>query len=110
MSNKTSYTPEMVERMAETYNPEATEADRKAAVETLAEEFGKSTKSVIAKLVLMKLYRKAERTTKAGKPVVKKDALADRIGEALGLTEADVTSLTKANKTALEAIANFVEN
>ena len=110
MSEKVNYTPEMVERMKSAYDPEAPEAVRAETVKTLASEFGKSTKSVIAKLVLLDLYRKAERKTKDGKPVVKKDALADKIGEALGMTEADVTSLTKANKTALEAILNFIEN
>ena len=40
---------------------------------------------------------------------MKKDAHADFIGEALALSEADTESLTKANKTALAKIADFIK-
>jgi hypothetical protein len=36
--------------------------------------------------------------------VVKKDALADKIGEILGATEAEIESMTKVNKTMLKKI------
>jgi len=41
--------------------------------------------------------------------VVKKDEVADYIAQALALSEADADSLTKANKTALKAIADFIK-
>jgi threonine dehydrogenase-like Zn-dependent dehydrogenase len=40
--------------------------------------------------------------------VVKKDEFADFIAKALALSEADADSLTKANKTALAKIADFI--
>ena len=40
--------------------------------------------------------------------MVKKDEFADSIAQALGLNEADADSLTKANKSALKAIADFI--
>lgn len=81
-----------------------------ADAEKLAEQFGKTVKSVVAKLSRMGVYAKKEYTTKTGEKVVKKDAHADAIGAILRLTEAEIDSLTKANKTALakifEALAN----
>lgn len=76
----------------------------KETVEAIAAEMGKTVRSVIAKLSREKAYIKAERTTKTGEPIAKKDETADAIGAVLGLTEAEVTSLTKANKTALKKI------
>lgn len=81
-----------------------------ADAEKLAEQFGKTVKSVVAKLSRMGVYQKKEYKTKTGETVVKKDAHADAIGAILRLTEAETDSLTKANKTALakifEALAN----
>ena len=78
--------------------------------EVLAEKFGKTVKSLTAKLARMQIYKKKEYTTKTGDKVVKKDAHADAIGAILKLSENEIDSLTKANKTALvkifEALAN----
>jgi hypothetical protein len=73
----------------------------RATVEALAITFGKSVRSIVAKLSREGVYVKAERTTKTGEPIQKKDATADAIGAVLSLTEAETESLTKANKTAL---------
>ena len=78
-------------------------------VDQIAEALGKSVRSVVAKLSREGVYKKKEYKTKTGEAVVKKDAWADVIGEALGLTEADTESLTKANKTALAKIADFIK-
>lgn len=81
-------------------------------VETIAAEFGKSVRSIVAKLSREGVYKKKEYKTKTGETVVKKDAHADAIGAVLKLTEAETESLTKANKTALvkifAALANSV--
>lgn len=81
-----------------------------ADAEKLATQFGKTVKSVVAKLSRMGVYQRKEYATKTGAPVVKKDEHADAIGAILRLTEAEIDSLTKANKTALakifEALAN----
>lgn len=78
-------------------------------VETIAQTLGKSVRSVVAKLSREGVYRKKTYTTKTGEAVVKKDAWADYIGQALGMSEADTESLTKANKTALAKIADFIK-
>jgi hypothetical protein len=71
------------------------------SIETIAANVGKSVRSVVAKLSREGLYKAKERTTKNGDPIVKKDNLADQLGMLVGLTEAEVTSLAKVNKTAL---------
>lgn len=103
MTAKTvNYTPEMTAKMVADYAQGAT-------VESIAEALGKSVRSVVAKLSREKVYVAKTYTTKTGEAVVKKDAHADFIGEALGLTEADTESLTKANKVALAKIADFIK-
>lgn len=92
-----NYTEEMVSAMTEAYN----EAPSKETVEALAEEFGKTTRSIVAKLSNLGIYKAQERVTKAGKPIVRKSELVEKIGEALGVT---VTTLEKASKQDLEAV------
>lgn len=103
MTAKTvNYTPEQTTKMVADYQAGV-------AVATIAETLGKSVRSVVAKLSREKVYKAKEYKTKTGEAVVKKDAWADYIGEALGLSEADTESLTKANKTALAKIADFIK-
>jgi len=103
-----NYTDEMVARMKEAYDPSATAEDRKVTVEALADELKKPVKSIVAKLANMKIYVKAERTDKTGAEIVKKEDLATEIGETLNMTEADATSMAKANKTALKVILEAI--
>lgn len=97
-----NYTAEQTTKMVADYQAGVT-------VEQIAETLGKSVRSIVAKLSREGVYRKKTYTTKTGEAVVKKDAWADYIGQALGLTEADTESLTKANKTALAKIADFIK-
>lgn len=104
-----NYTPEMVARMLAVYP----EAPTRETVESLAKEFGKTTKQIVAKLVNLKVYQKAtpeKGKTKTGEKVETKDTTADAIGKVLGLSEPDVESLTKANKRALQAIFAALAN
>lgn len=80
------------------------------SVEALAESFGKSVRSIVAKLSREGVYKKKEYVTKSGEPVQKKDETADAIGRILNLSEADTDSLTKANKRALKAIFDALAN
>lgn len=80
------------------------------SVEKIASDLGKTVRSVVAKLSREKVYQAKTYVSKTGEKPVKKDVHADFIGEALGLTEADIESLTKANKTALAKIAEFIRN
>ena len=92
-----NYTAEQTASMVSNYAEGMTVAD-------IATALGKTTRSVIAKLSREGVYKKKEYVTKTGETVVKKDALADKMAEVFGLTEAEADSLTKANKTALKKI------
>jgi hypothetical protein len=103
MTAKTvNYTPEQTLKMVADYEAGVT-------VEALAQEMGKTVRSIVAKLSREKVYKAKTYVSKTGEAPVKKDAHADFIGFALGLTEADTDSLTKANKTALAKIADFIK-
>ena len=87
-------------------------ADYKAGVTTekIAETLGKSVRSIVAKLSREGVYQKKEYKTKNGEAVQKKDTLADSIGLVLQMTESEIESLTKANKTALAKIMAALAN
>ena len=107
MAEKTvNYTPKQTAEMIEAYTASPT----KATVDLLAEKLGKTARSITAKLSREGVYKKKEYTTKQGEKPVKKDAHADAIGAVLKLTEAEIDSLTKANKSALEKIFKALAN
>jgi hypothetical protein len=80
------------------------------SVEQIAQNLGKSVRSIVAKLSREKVYVAKTYTTKTGETVVKKDAVADAIGAVLGMTESEIESLVKANKTALAKIFAALAN
>jgi len=80
------------------------------SVESIAQNLGKSVRSIVAKLSREGVYQKKVRTTKTGEMVIKKDAHADAIGAILNLPENDIESLTKANKSALAKIFSALAN
>ena len=98
-----NYTAEQTAELVKLYQAGTTK-------EALAEKFGKTVRSIVAKLSREKVYVKPERTTKTGEKIVKKDAHADAIGAILKLPENDIESLTKANKSALRAIFEALAN
>jgi hypothetical protein len=98
-----NYTPEQTVALVTAYNSGT-------AVEALAETFGKSVRSIVAKLSREGVYKKKEYVSKTGEKPVKKDAHADAIGSILRLTEPEIESLTKANKTALKKIFEALAN
>ena len=99
-----NYTPEQTAELVAAYVANATEA----TVATFAEKFGKTTRSIVAKLSREGVYKKKEYVGKTGEKPVKKDALADKLAELAGLTEAEATSLEKASKTALQKLIDMV--
>ena len=104
MTAKTvNYTPEQTLKMVADYKSGV-------SVETLAQNLGKSVRSIVAKLSREGVYQKKTYVSKTGEPVVKKDAHADAIGAILQLPENDIESLTKANKSALKAIFDALAN
>ena len=102
MTAKTvNYTPEQTVSMIADYQAGV-------SVEKIASDLGKTVRSVVAKLSREKVYQSKTYVSKTGEKPIKKDVHADFIGDALGLPENDIESLTKANKTALKAIADFI--
>lgn len=95
-----NYTPEQTSELVSAYTANPVEETVKA----FAEKFGKSTRSIIAKLSREGVYQKKEYVSKTGEKPVKKDMHAEAIGAILQMTEAEVDSLTKANKSALKKI------
>ena len=107
MTAKTvNYTAEQTAELVSAYvaNP-TTET-----VAMFAETFGKSVRSIVAKLSREGVYKKAEYVTKSGDKPVAKESLADAIGSILKLSDADRDSLAKANKRALQAVFNALAN
>ena len=98
-----NYTPEQTAQMVADYTAGV-------SVETIAQNLGKTVRSVVAKLSREKVYVAKTYVSKTGEPVVKKDAHADAIGAILRLPENDIESLTKANKSALKAIFEALAN
>jgi response regulator RpfG family c-di-GMP phosphodiesterase len=101
-----NYTAEQTAEMVSTY----VAAPTAETVEALALAMGKTVRSVVAKLSREKVYVAKEYKTKTGEAVQKKDETADAIGAVLKMTEAEIDSLTKANKTALVKIFAALAN
>jgi len=101
-----NYTEAQTAEMVKAYM----EKPEKATVEMFATKFGKTVKSVVAKLSREGVYKKAEYVTKKGEKPVPKDEFADAIAKVLSLNETEATSLTKANKSALEKIFRALAN
>jgi len=98
-----NYTPEQTAQMVSDYTAGVT-------VEKIAESLGKTVRSVVAKLSREGVYKKKEYVSKTGEKPVKKDAHADAIGAILKLSEGEIDSLTKANKSALKTIFEALAN
>lgn len=92
-----NYTDEMVDAIVAEYEA----APVRDTVDALAERFGKTPRSIIAKLSTLGIYKAPARVTKTGAPVVKKEALVAEINNKLGV---ELPSLVKANKQDLEAL------
>lgn len=102
MSEVTNYTDEMVKVLVERYEA----APTRETVDALAEEMGRTSRSIISKLSNMGVYQRVERVTKTGKPVVRKSELVEAIGAAFGI---EVPSLEKASKSDLENLVAIIE-
>jgi|TARA_Y100001938_G_scaffold136551_1_gene199600 Zn-dependent M32 family carboxypeptidase len=88
-----NYTDEMVATMIDQYTATPT----RATVDALADEFGKTARSIIAKLSREGVYVAQPKTTKSGTPIVRKAEIVARIAGQLGV-ELEAPSLVKASK------------
>ena len=108
MAKTVNYTPEQTAELVEAYMQSVTDELRASTVAHYANLWGKSVKSITAKLVRENVYQKAEKTGKKGG--VKKGEIANAIGAVLRLSENEISSLEKANMTALTKVWDFLKN
>ena len=92
-----NYTDEMVEAMVADYQDNPT----KDTVTKWSNEYNKSTRSIVAKLVREGVYVAAPRVTKTGAPVIRKSEIVAQIQDALGV---EFSTLEKASKADLERL------
>ena len=96
-----NYTDEMVATLVSGYATK--EGSNKEFVSAMAQELGKSTKSIVAKLVSLNLYQTEAKVTKAGLPVVSKGVFVGQIENHFGF---ELPSLVKATKVDLQTLVD----
>tara|TARA_A100001515_G_scaffold55538_1_gene43857 strand:+ start:814 stop:1245 length:432 start_codon:yes stop_codon:yes gene_type:complete len=101
MAKSVNYTDEMVNTMTEQYAANPT----RETVDALADQFGKTTRSIIAKLSREGVYVAQPRTTKSGEPVISKAELVATINEHFGI---EMPTLVKAGKQDLQKLVDAI--
>ena len=96
-----NYTDEMVAEMHELYTANPT----RETVDMIAENFGKSVRSVIAKLSREGIYVSQPRVTKTGEPVVRK---AELVAQLEAHFEVAIPTLVKASKADLQKLVDTI--
>ena len=96
-----NYTDEMVAEMIKVYTANPT----RESVDLLANQFGKSVRSIIAKLSREGVYIAQERKTKSGEPVVRK---ADLVSQLETHFDSELPSLVKASKADLTFLVETI--
>ena len=96
-----NYTEEMVAEMHTLYTANPT----RETVDQLSEQFGKSVRSIIAKLSREGIYVAQPRVTKTGEPVVRKSELVDQINSHFDM---EFPTLIKASKVDLQNLLNAI--
>ena len=96
-----NYTEEMVTTMHSLYTANPT----RETVDVLAEQLGKSVRSIIAKLSSEGIYVAQPRVTKTGEPVVRKAELVSQINEHFG---EEFPTLIKASKIDLQHLLDAI--
>ncbi len=98
MAQAKNYTDEMVAQMTKDYTANPT----RETVDSLAKTFGKTTRSIIAKLSREGVYVAQPRTTKTGEPVVSKSQFVSAIEAHF---EIAMPTLVKSGKQDLQKLA-----
>ena len=101
----TNYTNEQVSYMIDKYN----ESPTRDTVEILAEELGKSTKSIIGKLSREGVYQKAQYVSKTGEFPITKKELVVKISDAIDGELEKLECLEKSPKKELKYLLTLVE-
>ena len=95
-----NYTPEQTTQLVEAYK-------RGTAVEQIAQELGKSTRSIVAKLSREGVYQPKAKTS--GQTRVKKAELVDKLASLCEVAPEVFESLEKANYEVLEMLLQKLE-
>ena len=104
MPKELNYTEEQTQHMIESYTANPT----RETVDALAEELGKTVKSIIGKLSREKVYVKKEYITKRGeKPITKLQMLSD-LAEVLDGDVDEIVGLQKASKQDLTRLTQLI--
>ena len=98
MAQAKNYTDEMVAQMTNDYTANPT----RETVDALAKQFGKTTRSIIAKLSREGVYVAQPRTTKTGEPVVSKAQFVSAIEAHFDIA---MPTLVKSGKQDLQKLA-----
>ena len=101
MAKSVNYTDEMVNTMTEQYAANPT----RETVDALADQFGKTTRSIIAKLSREGVYVAQPRTTKSGEPVISKSELVSTLEAHFGI---EMPTLVKAGKQDLQRLVDAI--
>jgi len=101
----TNYTTEQVSYMIDKYE----ETPTRETVEMLANELGKSTKSIIGKLSREGVYQKAIYVSKTGELPVTKKELVVKLSETLDGDLEQLEGLEKSPKQELKYLLSLVE-
>ena len=96
-----NYTDAMVAEMTEVY----TANPNRETVDLLANKFGKSVRSIIAKLSREGVYIAQPKVTKSGEPVVRKAELVAQINVHFGI---ELPTLVKASKADLQKLVDIL--
>ena len=99
-----NYTEEQVAVMIEEYSAKP----NRETVENLAEELGKSVKSIIGKLSREGVYQKTEYLSKTGERPITKKQMVTRIAVELGGQEYRLAGLEKSPKADLKYLLDLV--
>ena len=95
-----NYTEDQTKYIVERYR----DLPEMETVEWLANQLGKSTKSIIGKLSREGVYKRAIYTSKTGETPVTKMELVNNIAENLGIEIESLVGLDKSPKAALKAL------
>lgn len=98
---KKNYSDDIVAQMTEQYVANPT----RETVDALAQEFGKSVRSIIAKLSREGVYVAQPKVTKTGEPVVRKAELVAMLEEHFKVA---MPTLVKASKADLQRLLDII--
>lgn len=96
-----NYTQQQTEQMVSKYTANPT----RETVNALAQQLGKNTRSVIAKLSREGVYVAQPRATKSGEPIVRKAELVAQIEAHFGI---EMPTLVKASKVDLQRMVEAI--